>query len=173
MKISEILKIERNNVDSINLFKEGIFWCSYEKSAWRFVENIKEYRVFKKFVKVVNQDIVYLGFPDNVLNEILTNVETRHLSTPLRTGTAPQIIRKNDKFIEIKGFSNTEGFEQWKADFPVTDIKPASSSVKGNFNKNIHNEIIIKIKQYPIVNKTPVEAFNFLAEIQKELHGDL
>jgi hypothetical protein len=42
MRIGEILKIENANTGSINLFKEGICWKVYKKSAWRFVKNMRE-----------------------------------------------------------------------------------------------------------------------------------
>jgi hypothetical protein len=38
MTVKEILEIENANTGSINLFKEGICWKVYEKSAWRFVK---------------------------------------------------------------------------------------------------------------------------------------
>ena len=43
MKVKEILEIENANTGSINLFKKGICWRVYEKSAWRFLKNIREY----------------------------------------------------------------------------------------------------------------------------------
>ena len=147
MKIAEILEIENANTDNINLFKEGIFWRVYEKSAWRFVKNIREYRVFKKYVKTVEQNIVYLGFPDSVLPEILSSAETRHTSE-----------HKSEIFVEIQGFTDTDGFEVWKEEIEFMNCK-----------ENKQDEIIQKIKEYPIGSKTPVEAFKFLAELQNEL----
>lgn len=47
MKIKEILKIVRENTDSIILLKEGIFWRAYERSAYRFVKHLKLLRIIK------------------------------------------------------------------------------------------------------------------------------
>ena len=107
MRIKEILEIENANTGSINLFKEGICWKVYEKSALRFVKNIREYRVFRKYVKAVKQDIAYFAFPESALPEILTILETQCL--------ASQIVRKSEIFIEIQGFTDSDGSEEWRA----------------------------------------------------------
>jgi hypothetical protein len=101
MKIKEILEIEKSNEECIHLFKEGIFWRCYEYSAWRFVNNIKDYKVFKKHVKAVGKDIVYLGFPDSVLDTIIESYNKNIIS---------------DSQICLDGFSKKEGFESWKAE---------------------------------------------------------
>ncbi len=175
MKIREILEIENKNTDSINLFREGLFWRCYEYSAWRFVKNIKDYRLIKRFVKIVDQDIVYLGFVDNTLPEIL---EKANKSTSSH-------IQKSDSLIIIQGFAETEGYMQWKegimpepekrvaSTLRHCSVDPGSATINNKQEINMHEEVILKIKQYPIINKTPVEAFNFLGELQKELHGNL
>ncbi len=155
MKISKILDIERNNVDSINLFKEGIFWRCYEYSAWQFVRNIRLYRVFRKYVKSVKQDIVYLGFPESVLEAILNEIKE-----------GGYMVICNDQEIVIKGYQLSEGFEHWKGRIEISNDKEKSS-------ENKQSEIIRRIREYPIITKTPVEAFNFLAAIQKEIYGNL
>ena len=61
MKIEDILKTEDNR--SIYLHNEGLFWRAYQYSAFAFVNNIKPYNAKKKFIKKVNSDIVFIGFP--------------------------------------------------------------------------------------------------------------
>jgi hypothetical protein len=112
MTVKEILEIENANTGSINLFKEGICWRVYEKSAWRFVKNIRDYRVFRKHVKAVKQDIAYLVVPESALLEILLTIETRYASSHTE--------RKSEILIEIQGFTDTVGFEEWKAEITLT-----------------------------------------------------
>jgi len=80
MRTNELLEIEKDNIDSIFLYKEGVFWRCYETSAWYFIKNIREYRVFKKFFKIVNQNIIYLGFPDSILEKITKSRKKRLFS---------------------------------------------------------------------------------------------
>lgn len=63
MKIEKILEYEAQNNDTVILFKEGIFLRAYERSAMRFTEHIAPFKVFKKFYKIVNAEVCYLGFP--------------------------------------------------------------------------------------------------------------
>ena len=62
MSIKEIRDIESVNLDTIYLYREGLFWRAYEVSAFLFVTYIKEYRAIKKYYKVVQDDVIYVGF---------------------------------------------------------------------------------------------------------------
>jgi len=44
------------------MFKEGMFYKLYNQNAMWFVHQIKPYKVTKKFVKIVNQDVYSIGF---------------------------------------------------------------------------------------------------------------
>ena len=129
MRIAEIQDIEKINSESIHLFKEGIFWRAYEKSAWRFVKNIKQYRALKKYVKAVTQDMVYLGFPENILEEIIQIA-----------GQKGCHIEKTETKISISGLPEIAGFEAWKSEIeriavkhkPEPSYKPSMASTSGN-----------------------------------------
>jgi hypothetical protein len=75
MGISEIAKQEKINAGQIWLYKEGIFWRAYEVSAYLFSCNIKKYTVKQKFIKKIDREIVFLGFPDT-LGEKIKNETT-------------------------------------------------------------------------------------------------
>jgi hypothetical protein len=75
MTISEILKIEETNTAQIYLIKEGFFWRAYERSAYRFVKYIRNFQVIKKHIKKVNQEVCYIGFPENMLEVIISTVQ--------------------------------------------------------------------------------------------------
>ena len=49
MKIEKILQYESQNNDAIILFKEGIFFRAYERSAMRFTEYVAPFKVFKRY----------------------------------------------------------------------------------------------------------------------------
>lgn len=152
MKISEIVKIEQNNTSNIFLFKEGIFYRCYEASALLFIKNFKQYKVHKKFFKAVNMEVVYLGFPQIALDTLLIGYSTVNIIT-------------HDSYIEIAGFQLPNNFMQWKQSLPV------AQQTKQNKSGQKQAVIINKLKEYPIVNKTPMEAFNFLAEIKQDIEN--
>jgi len=151
MRIAEIQEIEKTNFENIFLFKEGMFWRAYERSAMLFSVYIKTFKLIKRYVKCVGQHIVYMGFPDSTLDRILNEAK----------GKGYNVEKQNNDIIALGGFKTDGNFEQWKSEIPVIAM-----------NKEIDNQfelIIEKIKNYPVANKTPVEALEFLAKIQKEI----
>ncbi len=159
MKIKDVLKIEQKNTNSIFLHKEGLFWRAYERSAYLFTLYIKVYQITKKFYKNVNSEVVYLGFPNNSLNQILQTVNEKN-------------IQKNEKQIIIDNFQlEINKFEQWKNKISI--IQNSKSSETFEKLQQQENNIINKIRNYPIASKTPIECQQFLIEIQKEINGTL
>jgi|AntAceMinimDraft_8_1070364.scaffolds.fasta_scaffold17580_2 hypothetical protein len=153
MKISEIAKIEKDN-ENVMLHKEGMFWRAYEKSAYLFVINIKGYSVLHKYYKNIGQDVVYIGFPDTYLGEI----------TEMCCQKKFPLIKTDEKIIEIKGFSGNGGFEEWKTQI-IT---------KGENDINLmENDILKQISNFPLASKTPIEAQQFLYNIQNKINGNI
>lgn len=46
------MELEVANHDKLLLFKEGIFWRLYERSAYRCIKEIKPLKVTKKLLRV-------------------------------------------------------------------------------------------------------------------------
>ncbi|MCK9254541.1 MAG: hypothetical protein GX793_00450 [Bacteroidales bacterium] len=188
MKIKDVFEIEKANVDSINLFKEGLFWRAYEYSAWRFVKYIKEYKLLNKYVKSINSHIVYIGFPDSFLDSIINLIKLKDKS-----------FTKFEKHINIKAFSEEKGFEIWKTKLIESGYEKISnndnyvlenpeivysvnnSGISGNQNPYVYidnksivrDAIIQKIIDFPLENTTGIEALNFLHRIKIELYGTI
>lgn len=153
MKISEILTIENSNDSCIILFKEGIFLKAYERSAMRFVEKIAAYKVFRKFYKIVNTEICYLGFPISNLKELL---QRKNLS----------VLKDTPNFLVIPNcVSNTE-FLSWKKSIPlptIEDEKPAMLLREPVKAKHYHQLQVYKLG-YDIL----LEIHRFVAILPKE-----
>ena len=156
MKIAEIVELEKTNTESIILLNEGLFWRAYERSAHRFIKHIKQYQITKKYIKCVKADIVYCGFPQNALNDILQLAGNRN-------------IKKEEKQIVINGFEPAnKDFEKWKNELPDKELPENSLSV-GNSNSNTENDILTEIRNFQVISKSPIECQQFLIEIQEKL----
>jgi len=151
MKIVDIIKTEDNQ--SIFLHNEGLFWRSYEYSAYAFVNSIKQYNAKKKFIKIVNSDIVFIGFPDSALSNILDLCKQKGFA-----------INKNEKIITIELKTKKEGYVKWKNDIEIAD------SIKVKKNEPTLTE---RIASFPLATKTPMEAQQFLYQLQMEINGNL
>ncbi|HNV82203.1 MAG: hypothetical protein WBI34_06355 [Tenuifilaceae bacterium] len=161
MGISEILSREAANTGSIILFKEGIFWRAYERSAFFFVSYIKAYRLTKRYFKNVGCEVVYCGFPHTALNELLANYSNK------------EVIRE-ESMISIYSFEQVENdrFNDWKNGVSVVakeeKIGYALPNVCGISRKE---EVLQSIRSFRVVNSTPLECQQFLIEMQKQLDG--
>jgi len=157
MKISEILELEKSNTQKIYLLKEGIFWRCYELSAMLFTKYIKDFKLIKKYLKCAGKDVVYMGFPESSLENILKDaVEKNYV-----------IEDKGDIKIVLSGFPDDNDFEGWKSEIAVTIATKGKSTSEVKTLNN--SDIIERIRNYPIASKTPIETVGFVAKIQKYL----
>jgi hypothetical protein len=139
-------KILHPSLKHILLYKEGVFWVAYEQSAY-YIAQYKGYKPTKKYFKNINQTIVSVGFPniDALLNEIEQN-------------NSIQSIKKTDTTIEIllQKSVNITDVELWKENIlQKNQEKPTSKA-----------SIEQLVKAFPLANKTPMEAFLFIKELQ-------
>ncbi|PRQ85003.1 hypothetical protein [Elizabethkingia anophelis] len=147
MKLSDI--ISRENYHSIQLYKQGVFWVAYEQSAYSIWEH-KGYRVNKKYIKSLKRDVVSLGFPASVLDEIGK-------------------IYKQDK---LKSSS------EYKL-YMLSQELNKTLFLRWRFNTHTHTQLrvtcdlVAKIKSFCLSNKTPLEAYLFLYELQSDLNKDM
>lgn len=58
----------------IRLVEANGFYRAYNRSAYAFHQVIAQHKVTKKFVKNINQEIVYVGFPVDKLSENKTRI---------------------------------------------------------------------------------------------------
>ncbi|PIQ27593.1 MAG: hypothetical protein COW63_15585 [Bacteroidetes bacterium CG18_big_fil_WC_8_21_14_2_50_41_14] len=151
MKIEDILIKEDNQ--NIHLHKEGLFWRAYEYSAFAFVKEIKKYNAKKKFIKKVNSEIVFIGFPESTLGNILDLCKQKGYA-----------VNKNEHLITIKLITKSEGFEIWKDEIEIED--------KNHVTKD-DDSLSERIAGFPLATKTPMEAQQFLYNLQMEINGNL
>lgn len=152
MEILKIIDIEKENTGNINLIKEGMFWRAYELSAYLFCENIKVYKITKRFYKKANLELVYLGFPNSAIESIISEINCT--------------IHKTEKQIVISkyGYSHSD-YLAWKS-----DVKPKNNSGETQSLSTIYlNTIANKITSFDTLNKTPMQCQQFLVDIQKEI----
>lgn len=129
------------------LYKEGFFWVAYEQSAY-YVAQFKGYKPNKKYIKMVGDSVVSVGFPhvDALINE-------------LDSLKLIQACNKELYFVEIIMYQaiDISLFESWKIMVENTSQKKEPKAVV---------DVKAQIKAFPLAYKTPMEAFIFLKELQ-------
>lgn len=156
MKIKEILKIEDANEGGIYLFRSGIFWRAYNRSAYLIIKTSRPFQPIRKHVKAVRQDVVYIGFPDTILDDVLRPF----------SGEGLEVRKEKDQvIIEFKEQVSTGVYHAW---FNQIGQQEATGE------KRVEREDIVEaIKRFPILERTPLETQSFLWELQKKIHGHL
>lgn len=101
MTFKEIIEKENTNVDSIWLYREGMFMKAYERSAFFAHIYIHEFKLSKRYVKTVNMDIVSLGFPEQTIPKWLNGYIYEYVSEGLVR------CHMRERYDEVK-------FQNWK-----------------------------------------------------------
>jgi hypothetical protein len=144
--------------NEIVLFKEALFCKAYEECAWRFCMFIKAYKPVKQYIKKVNKEIVSIGFPVSVLENIINIAKEKGYE-----------IEQNQNIIIISINETYEGsFEEWKNNIEMQAPTQNDKNYVSNIDKR-KEEIIEKLKGYSLANHTPIETMYFVMELQKEL----
>jgi hypothetical protein len=159
MTISE--KLIKETGESVHLYKEGVFWVAYEKSAFA-LSNYKSLKVTKKYIKAINGEIVRVGFPSGILTFFYSK-----LGEP---------VVKEDFYIQID-LTNTiqpEEFESWKSEQKMENV-PLHPKIKmeSDFEEATipENYILRLISSYPLAEKTPLETMMFVGEVKQLIKG--
>ena len=163
MTKQEIFELEASNDEYIHLFWEGSFLVAYEMSAYRFVHSLKNYKVRKKWVRVAGLEMVSLGVPASVVNEITKELERTEGPGKRITLKAPERFTR-------------EEFEAWKEGIPML-IKRGKHEIPLFFGKNERQSenfnpresIIDKIRNFDAAHKTPIECMLFVSELKKRV----
>ena len=145
--------------NTIRLVKSGNFYRAYDHSAWLFHSCIAEHKVMRKYLKALHRDIYYLGFPE----KSLFNNIGEHRSSKTEYGF--------DIELDPSEVPDASGFEAWKASVAT---EPAS---KGDFNSlpltgaEAEKEVLKRLREFPLENRTMIECAVFLAELRKILNA--
>lgn len=129
------MEYEAQNNDTVILFKEGIFLRAYERSATRFTEHIAPFKVFKKFYKIVNAEVCYLGFPMKSVRMLFQKVNITRFADMA-------------EFMVVYGCPSKENFEVWKAGVQLPtaeDMKPETLLRPNVSKKDLKNIQIYKM----------------------------
>jgi len=157
MTIKEKLEMLSGSApNELFLFKEGVFWIAYEQYAYWFHLQ-KGYKPTKKFVKIVGQEVVNVGFPESALKGI---AETSEIDGTMGT---------NVRVFALKEEIDLKKFEEWKAGLSLTTVTVEKNKVSGMLDgtSGIDETIVERVREFDIANATPMECMMFVAELKK------
>ena len=150
MTFKEIIERENQNVDSIWLYREGMFMKAYERSAFFAHTFIHEFKLSKRYIKTVNMDVISLGFPEQTIPKWLNG----YVYEWEQDGLLRCHMRK--VFDEVE-------FHNWKEVVRV--------NVGDRFTP--HTAVIEKSPLYKVTYDLMTQVFDFSAHISKNVANPL
>lgn len=142
---------------TVRLVSSGEFVRAYNHSAWLFYCCISKYKVIRKYSKVQQKDVYFLGFPASKLLELANG------RVCTKTDFGYDITLKPD---EVPA---EDGYEAWTKEVPVEAASRADANAMPLSGRELENAVCRKIREFPLETKTPVETVVFLSEMRKLL----
>ena len=104
----QIIKFENEKPNGVvRLVEANGFYRAYNHSAYLFHHAIAQHKVTRKFVKNINQQLVYIGFP---VDRLLERIGTRsHKKTEFGY----------DVELAANELPSDEGYDEWAKELPV------------------------------------------------------
>lgn len=158
MDLKQKLALEIADSENIYLYREGLFWKAYERSAIKFVQTITAYQVNTRYCKAVKMDVISLGFPDTVLSKVLEN------NTYEQTDEKQIILRS--VILEEEEFQTAKSKYVCKT-LPETD----KSEEEGKQVVDPGISVLERLRRYDVAGVTPVDCMIFLLSLKKELEN--
>lgn len=118
MTSHDFIAAEADNVDRIVLYREGLFWKAYERSAFAVCSQVRPFKPTKKALKTLGGgELISIGFPTLSESAVLGALE-RVAEEPMRLVlAAPRPIVERE-------------FEAWKASQPLKAPGPSRNAAR-------------------------------------------
>ena len=116
MTSRDFVQAEAENTDRIVLYREGLFWKAYERSAFAVCSQIRPFKPTKRSLKTLGGgELVSIGFPTRTEDTVLAGLE--------RLSAEPERL-------ELRAASpiDVAQFEAWKASVPLAPSRPVRAA---------------------------------------------
>lgn len=181
MNISEIRELEnsRKSPDMygrIHFVKEGNFYRAHDISAWiiammPFSENIKNINIIAKKHKDGYID-AFIGFPLTSLEKYIPN-DGSVTFVPISDTMIDVIITPTDDILASDFETIRKAVDDWKQTLPLKADKPErrenreASEAQPRITRI--SDVISQVLAFPLESKSPMDAYDFLRQLRKEI----
>lgn len=144
LTILDKVTLQQQDTTKIFVFKEGLFYKAYNEGA--FLLKDKNYKITVKQIKSIENEVLSIGFPISVLEKLKENRQPEEYDNYCS-------LQSNIVFSLLL-------YEEWYQN-QIANIKREDSKYLEEYT------LKDTIKNYPLANKTPIEVFIWVAELQK------
>lgn len=142
----QVIKFEEERPQGmIRLVESNGFYRAYNKSAYLFHQVIARHKVTKKFVKNINQEIVYVGFP---VDKLLERIGGRsHKKTELGYDVELMPVELPDE----------AAYDEWRATVPTEIASRGDVNSLPASGDELYRAVCERIRVYPMETKSLIE----------------
>lgn len=157
---TEMIRFESEApLNTIRLVKSGGFYRAYNHSAWLFQNCITQYKVIRKFIKSLDDNIYYIGFPEKNLFDNIGKRETT------KTDYGFDILLCEDEL------PDEDGYETWKLSVETVESSKSDYYSLNFTGREAEIEVIRRIKEFPIESKSMMDCVIFLSQLRMMLNS--
>jgi len=133
-----------------------------------FVQKVKEYKVFSKFVKNVGAKVHSIGFPKNEIEK--GNFTSESISEKI-SAKSYEVKDENIVFL-LKDGDIKNDYKVWIETLHAENNIEVVKEPAPFYNKPGYDtaEIISMIKDFDLANSTPMQGLNFIQLLKSELN---
>lgn len=154
----QVIKYENEKpAGVIRLVEANGFFRAYDKSAFLFHQVIAQHKVTRKFVKNINRDVVYIGFPVGRLLERIGDRSHKKTEFGYDVELAPDELPDEAKY------------DEWRSTVPVEPASRGEAAALPPGGDELCRAVCARIATWPMETKSLIESVAFLAEIKKAL----
>lgn len=146
------------------LFKEGLFYKCYNEDAMVFVQNLKKYKVSVKFVKSVGESVFSIGFPGSVVNTESITFD----AIAAAIDATSYYENATDVVFELKN-KDLQNYASFKESVMASTNEPLSI-INTTAPTTQTRAIALRIQEYDLANRTPMECMLFIQELKNTLN---
>lgn len=160
---SEVIKLEKEKpAGTIRLIRCGEFYRAYGRSAWYYVSIYNNYKVVRKFIKAINDDIYYIGFPCTAFSDNTQGAESKSMPFGVDVKVSDEMMAK----------LTDEDYEKWKTTVETVPSSRADMHALPLMGADAEREVIRRIRDFNLESHTPIECMTMVAACRTLLAGE-
>ena len=154
----QAIKFEKEcPANTIRLVEANGFYRAYNHSAYLFHQVIAQHKVTKKFIKNINTEVVYIGFPIDKLLE--RGGKRSHKKTELGY----------DIELAAEEVPDEGKYDEWRQTVPTEVASRSEASALPLAGDELYRAVCEKIRVYPRESKSLLESVNFLSALKQAI----
>lgn len=181
MTIADIIELENNRKSPdafgrIHFIKEGNFYRAHDISAWLiamipFSEPIKNISIIAKKLRDGYID-AFIGFPLTSLEKYIPK-DGGVTFVPINDSMIDVIITPTDDILTSDFETIRKAVDEWKLTLPLKAEKPDKREnrevIEAQPRITRISDVISRVLSFPLESKSPMDAYDFLRQLRKEV----